>query len=72
MKKEQNGRESLRRPKLTVGCNASKRIVRSMRWYAGETGTVSTRWEWCWYPLTEGRYLKEYMGQYRRVHVCTA
>ena len=25
MKKEQNGRESLRRLKLTVGCNASKR-----------------------------------------------
>ena len=28
MKKEQNGRKSLRRLTPTVGCNASKRIIR--------------------------------------------
>ena len=43
MKKEQNGRESLRRLKPTVGCNASKRrrrSTKSLNELVGNTDTV--------------------------------
>ena len=45
MKKEQNGRKSLRRLKPTVGCNASKRRRRSVHMpllYEGESIIIRT------------------------------